>query len=163
MQEEVEVRLLGPDELAILEQVDPDVFDNPVRLDLAAQYLANPNNLLAVAIQAGEVVGMASAITYVHPDKPLSMFINEVGVSEKLQGQGLGKRLMSALLQQGHTLGCTEAWVATDESNGAARAFYTSVAGEEDPERAVIYTWLLSEPDDEADTGDGRMTRGLAL
>lgn len=141
--EAIEVRLLSPGELAILEQVDPDVFDNPIRLDLAAQYLTNPSNLLAVAIQAGVVVGMGSAIAYIHPDKPLSLFINEVGVSERCQGQGVGKRLMSALLQRGRIMGCTEAWVATEENNAAARALYTSVAGKEDPARAVVYTWPL--------------------
>ena len=79
----------------------PDAFDNPVRLDLAAQYLANPSNLPAVAIQAGVVVGRTfRAIAYVHPDKPLSLFINEVGVSERCQGQGVGKRLMSVRLDR---------------------------------------------------------------
>ena len=141
--EEVEVILLSSGELAILERVDPDVFDNPVRLELAAQYLANPNNLLAVAIQGGVVVGMASAIAYVHPDKPLSLFINEVGVSQKCQGQGVGKRLMSVLLQQGRLMGCAEAWVATEENNAAAQALYSSAAGKEDSARAVIYTWPL--------------------
>lgn len=150
--EPVEVRLLSSADLAILERVDPDVFDNPVRLDLAAQYLANPNNVLAVAIQADVVVGMGSAIAYVHPDKPLALFINEVGVSARCQGQGVGKRLMSALLQQGRLLGCTEAWVATEENNAAARALYTSLAGKEDPAHAVVYTWSLHEPADGAST-----------
>jgi len=151
--EAVEVRLLGSGELAILEQVDPDVFDNPVRLDLAAQYLANPSNLLAVAIQSGVVVGMGSAIAYIHPDKPLSLFINEVGVSERCQGQGVGKRLISVLLGQGRLMGCTEAWVATEENNAAARALYTSVAGKEDPARAVVYTWPLLKPKNGTNTG----------
>lgn len=149
----VEVRLLSSGELAILERVDPDVFDNPVRLDLAAQYLANPNYLLAVAIQGGVVVGMGSAIAYIHPDKPLSLFINEVGVSEKCQGQGVGKRLMSVLLQQGRLMGCTEAWVATEENNAAARALYASAAGKEESAHAVVYTWPLLKPANGTNTG----------
>jgi ribosomal protein S18 acetylase RimI-like enzyme len=141
--EPVEVRLLSSAESAVLERVDPDVFDRPVRLDLAAQYLANPSNLLAVAIQAGLVVGMASAMAYVHPDKPLALFINEVGVSDRYQGQGLGKRLMSTLLEQGRLMGCTEAWVATEGNNKAARALYASAGGKEDPVPAIVYTWSL--------------------
>lgn len=152
--EPVEVRLLNPAELAVLERVDPDVFDNHVRLDLAAQYLATPGNLLAVAIRAGVVVGMGSAIAYVHPDKPLALFINEVGVSERYRGQGLGKRLMSALLEQGRLMGCTEAWVATEENNTAARAMYTSAGGKEDPAHAVVYTWSLLGPASEASASD---------
>lgn len=142
--ESVEIRLLGSSELATLERIDPDVFDNPVRLDLTVQYLTNPNNLLAVAIQGGVVVGMASAIAYIHPDKPLALFINEVGVSGKCQGKGLGKRLIAALLAQGRRMGCTEAWVATEEDNAAARALYVSSAGREEPARAVVYTWPLA-------------------
>jgi ribosomal protein S18 acetylase RimI-like enzyme len=142
----IEVRLLTAMESATLERVDPDVFDNPIRLELAAQYLADPGNLLVVAIHAGVVIGMGSAIAYVHPDKPRALFINEVGVAERYQRQGVGKRLMQVLLEQGRLMGCTEAWVATEEDNAAARALYTSVAGEEDPARAVVYTWPLLEP-----------------
>ena len=86
--EPIDVRPLTSADLPVLEQVDPDVFDNPVRLDLAARYLNNPGNLLAVAIHDGTVVGMASAIAYVHPDKPLALFINEVGVSARWRRQG---------------------------------------------------------------------------
>lgn len=142
--EPIDARPLTSADLPVLEQVDPDVFDNPVRLDLAARYLNNPGNLLAVAIHDGTVVGMASAIAYVHPDKPLALFINEVGVSAKWHRQGIGKRLMRTLLEQSRILGCTEAWVATEEDNGAARALYSSVEGTEDPARAVVYTWPVS-------------------
>jgi ribosomal protein S18 acetylase RimI-like enzyme len=138
------VRLLTSADVSVLECADPDVFDNPVRLDLAGQYLNQPGNLLAVAIDAGTVVGMASAIAYVHPDKPLALFINEVGVSARYHRRGIGKRLIQALLEQGRIMGCTEAWVATEEDNGAARALYSSIEGKEDPARAVVYTWPLS-------------------
>jgi ribosomal protein S18 acetylase RimI-like enzyme len=141
-----EIRLLSAADLALLERVDPDVFDNPVQPELAARYLANPGNLLAVALQDGVVVGMGSAIAYVHPDKPLQLFINEVGVSERYRRQGLGKRLMHALLEHGRTMGCTEAWVATEENNAAARALYTAMNGTEDADHAVVYTWQLSSP-----------------
>jgi len=146
--EPVEIRLLGAADLAILEHVDPDVFDEPVRPDLAARFLENPSNLLAVAIQAGTVVGMASGLVYVHPDKPLALFINEVGVAERCSGRGIGKRLMQALLERGRALGCAEAWVATEVDNARARALYASAGGAEDPAQAVVYTWSLDEPSD---------------
>ena len=142
--EAIEVRLIGSADLSLLESVDPDVFDNPVRHDLAARFLDHPGNLLAVAIHAGTVVGMASAIAYVHPDKPLALFIAEVGVSARFHRRGIGKRLVQALLERGRGMGCAEAWVATEDGNAAARALYRSVEGAEDPERAVVYTWPLS-------------------
>lgn len=139
----VEVRLLSAADVAVLDHVDPDVFDNPVQRELAVQYLSTPGNLLAVATLSGVVVGMASAIAYVHPDKPLQLFINEIGVSRRVQGQGIGKRLMSALLEHGRLIGCTEAWVATEVNNKPARALYVSLAGIEDQDFAVVYTWQL--------------------
>lgn len=150
----VEIRLLSAADIAVLDHVDPDVFDNAVQPELAEQYLSTPGNLLAVATLSGVVVGMASAIAYVHPDKPLQLFINEVGVSPRAQGRGIGKRLMGALLEQGRILGCTEAWVATEVMNKPARALYTSLAGVEDPDVAVVYTWRLGSNRAGAEGGD---------
>jgi aminoglycoside 6'-N-acetyltransferase I len=139
----IEVRLLSAPDVSVLDRVDPDVFDFPVQRDLAEQYLSTPGNLLAVATVSGVVVGMASAIAYVHPDKPRQLFINEVGVAKRIQGQGIGKRLMNALLEHARTSGCSEAWVATELNNKAARALYSSLGGVEDEEHAVVYTWQL--------------------
>lgn len=139
----IEVRLLTATDLAVLDRVEADVFDYPVQRALAVQYLSTPGNLLAVATLSGVVVGMASAIAYVHPDKPLQLFINEVGVSARVQRQGVGKLLMHALLERGRIMGCTEAWVATEVDNEAARALYKSLSGIEDDDRAVVYTWQL--------------------
>lgn len=137
-------QLLSENDLAVLERVEDHVFDHPIQLELAAAYLRDPNNLLAVAILDGVVVGMASGIAYIHPDKPLQLFVNEVGVSERCRSQGLGKKLVSLLLQRGRELGCSEAWVATEENNAAARALYTAAQGKEEPNLAVVYTWSLS-------------------
>lgn len=126
---------------ALLDSVDDDVFDRPVRPELVRAFLANPSNHLVVAVADGQVVGMASGISYVHPDKPLSLFINEVGVSHRFQRQGLGRRLVSRLLDLGKELGCTEAWVATEQSNEAARALYERSGGVPDEECAVVYVY----------------------
>lgn len=87
---------------------------------------------------------MATATCYVHPDKPLSMFINEVGVSQRFRRRGIGKRLVSALLEEGRKRGCTEAWVATERSNVPARALYEALGGAADEENAVVYVYPLS-------------------
>jgi len=67
---------------------------------------------------------MASVFHYVHPDKPAQLFVNEVGVAASHQSQGIGLRLLTALLEHGRRIGCTEAWVATEQNNIAARALY---------------------------------------
>jgi aminoglycoside 6'-N-acetyltransferase I len=150
----IEVKLLSIEDLALLDRVEHGVFDYPVQRALAEQFLAAAGNFLAVAMLSGVVVGMASAIAYLHPDKPLQLFISEVGVAARVRGLGIGKRLVSALIEQGRRIGCTEAWVATEVGNAAARALYSSLNGVEDPDNAIVYTWKLGNGSAGAATGD---------
>lgn len=136
--EVIVVRILGPGDDRVLDRVAPGVFDAAVDARLAAEFLADPRHHLAVALDGTTVVGMASAVHYVHPDKPTELWVNEVGVAESHWRRGIGRRLMQALLERGRELGCGQAWVATDEANLAARGLYSSVGGV--PEEAIIFT-----------------------
>jgi aminoglycoside 6'-N-acetyltransferase I len=139
-----EIRLLGPDDRAVLDRVAPDVFDNPIDPRWAAEFLADARHHLALALDGDLVVGMASAVHYVHPDKPPELWINEVGVAAAYQQQGIGGRLLRALFDRARELGCREAWVLTDWENEAARRLYASVEGrEEPPDGAVLVTFEL--------------------
>ncbi len=137
----IDVRILDADEATVLENVDPDVFDNPVDAAWSEAFLADPRHHLAVALDADTVVGMASAVDYAHPDKPVELWINEVGVASAYQRQGIGRRLLEALFEHARAIGCREAWVATEPDNGPARALYQAVEGEE--ESAIVYTFTL--------------------
>ena len=139
----VSIHLVTEDNSALLDRVDDQVFDHEVQPVLLRAFLANSGNVLIVAVADGTVIGMASGIAYVHPDKPLQLFVNELSVAPRFRRQGIGKRLLSALLQRGKELGCREAWVATEVGNVAARALYTASGGKEDAERAVVYTYTL--------------------
>jgi len=90
-------------------------------------------------VKDGEVVGMASALHYVHPDKPPTFWINEVGVDDAHQKQGIGKQLVQRLLEHGRSLGCRESWVATEMDNTAARPLYVACGGRRDNDDAVVY------------------------
>jgi ribosomal protein S18 acetylase RimI-like enzyme len=141
----ISIHVVGEANASLLDRVDDDVFDHKVQPELLQAFLANPSNLLVVAVAVGEVVGMASGITYVHPDKPLSLFINEVGVSHRFHRRGIGRLLLSTILETGKQLGCTEAWVATETSNEAAQGLYQSTGGVEDEEHAVVYVYPLAD------------------
>lgn len=143
--DEVTLHRVDAGNAALLDRVDDDVFDHAVRPELLAAFLANPANVLMVAVAQGTVIGMATGIAYVHPDKPLQMFVNELGVSARWAGRGIGKRLMSALLARARALGCTEAWVATEEGNAAARAVYAGLGGRLDEQLAAVYVYPLGE------------------
>lgn len=140
----IEVRMLAASETQVLERIDPDVFDGPVHAHLVREFLQDPRHHLAVALDdSSTVVGMASGLHYVHPDKESQFFINEVGVADRELGRGIGTLLMQTLLAHARALGCTEAWVATEQDNTAARALYRKAGGKEAPEPIVMYTFSL--------------------
>lgn len=128
----------------LLLHVDDDVFDHAVDPLFLREFLDTPSNVLFVAVDDDVVVGMATGLTYVHPDKPRAIFINEVGVSAKYRRRGIGRRLVAAILEWGQSEGCSEAWVATEVDNVAARSLYRSLGGVEDDEHAVVYVYPLS-------------------
>lgn len=146
--EQIEILVVGTSEAALLDHVDDDVFDLPMQPQLVRAFLANPANVLVIARSEGQVIGMASGFAYVHPDKPLALFINEVGVSSRFQGRGIGKQLMERMLAWGREQGCREAWVATEVGNTPARRLYESTGGIADEEHAVVYVYPLAEGTD---------------
>jgi GNAT superfamily N-acetyltransferase len=153
----VTIRVLGPTDGAILQNVAPDVFDHPVDARWSAEFLADPRHHLAVAIDvgSGQVVGMASGVHYVHPDKPPELWVNEVGVAQAHQGRGVGRRVLAALLAHARTLGCHEAWVLTSYANTPARRMYAAAGGVEEREAPLMITFAL-EDEDEVDDGEAR-------
>lgn len=141
MPDAITCRLLGPDDAHVLARVHEDVFDNVPDPALTREFLAGPANLLAVALDDDLVVGMASGLIYVHPDKPRQLFIIEVGVAEPWQRRGIARALCRLLLDTGQARGCYEAWVATEVDNRPARQLYTGLGGVEEEDQAVVYTF----------------------
>ena len=140
----IEIRILREGDESVLDQVASDVFDDPIVPQRAKEFLNDPRHHLAVAIDEGIVIGFASAVHYVHPDKPQpELWINELGVSPTHQNRGIGKSLLRALFELARELGCVEAWVLTDSENKPAMHVYESLGGEEASEKAVMFTFHL--------------------
>ena len=146
----VEIWILRLGEEALLANVAPGVFDQSIDAQLATEFLRDKRHHLAVAIEDALIVGMASAVHYVHPDKRPQLWINEVGVAPTHRGQGLGKALLSALLENGKSFGCSEAWVFTDRANISAMRLYSSLGGMESKKDQVMFTFRLSAERDES-------------
>ncbi len=126
----VEIRILGPGDEAVLQRVAEDVFDHAIDPAASATFLGDERHHIAVAIDGGWVVGFASGVHYLHPDKPRpELFVNEVGVAASHRGRGLGKAVLGALLEHGKALGCRCAWVLTDRDNAAAVRLYQAGGG----------------------------------
>ena len=142
----IEIRLLGPEDEAVLGRVDPGVFDHAVDPALVAEFLRDPRHHIVVALDGDTVVGFASGVHYVHPDKPAELWVNEVGVAPSHQRQGLGKRLLGALFAHARELGCREAWVLTSPANGPAVRLYEAAGGVDLADPPVMFTFRLSPP-----------------
>ena len=125
----VEIKVLRRGDDAILMNVAPGVFDNPVDPELTREFLEDPRHHIAVAIDDGLVVGFASGVHYIHPDKQPELWINEVAVAPTHRRRGLGKAVLKALFEVGRAHRCAVAWVLTDRSNAAAMALYIAVGG----------------------------------
>jgi aminoglycoside 6'-N-acetyltransferase I len=147
------IRLLGPGDASALDSVAPDVFDNAIDPRWTAEFLVDPRHHLAVAIIDDRVVGMASAVHYVHPDKAPQLWINEVAVAAPYRRHGIGRRLVQALLERGRELGCSEGWVGTEPGNAAARRLYAAAGGVEDPKPFVLVEFDL-RPEREVSEGE---------
>jgi len=139
-----EIKLVHFDEGALLDNVAVGVFDDAMDPRLVAEFLADDRHHLAIAIDQGQVVGFASGVQYVHPDKPAELWINEVGVAPSHQGRGIGKAVMRGLLQHAQRLGCREAWVLTDRLNHAAMRLYASMGRHEAARDQVMFTFFLN-------------------
>jgi aminoglycoside 6'-N-acetyltransferase I len=85
---------------------------------------------------------MASGVHYLHPDKAPQLFINEVAVAATQAGQGIGRKLVSTLVEHGRTVGADEAWVLTSPTNEAAKRMYRAAGAISDEELNVMFTYL---------------------
>jgi len=128
------IKVLQPGDDHVLMNVAEGLFDNPIDAKLSKEFLEDPRHHIAVAIDNGTVVGFASGVHYIHPDKPPELWVNEVSVAPTHQRRGLGKAVLQALFEVGKSHSCTAAWVLTHRSNPDAIALYTSVGGIEGAE-----------------------------
>ena len=137
------ITIVTHDNKDLLNRVAAGVFDLPVNDSLLSEFLSDPRHHLVVAIDDAVVVGMASAVHYVHPDKPPQLWINEMAVAPLHRGRGVGKELINALLNLARQLNCTEAWVLTDRSNPKAMKVYAGCGGIESPRDQVMFSFPL--------------------
>jgi aminoglycoside 6'-N-acetyltransferase I len=140
----IEIKVLGRQDAGVLAHVAPDVFDDPIDVGRANEFLADPRHHLVVAVDDGLVVGFVSAVHYIHPDKPRpELWINEVGVAATHRRRGLGTGLLRAVFAVARGLGCAEAWVLTDRANTAAMRLYAAASSLHQPTDHVMFTFRL--------------------
>jgi ribosomal protein S18 acetylase RimI-like enzyme len=145
----IDIHLIGPADLATLLAVEEGLFDNPLIPAEARAFLADPANLLLLAFAEGEAVGMLTATFLRHPDKPPSLFVNELGTREAWQRRGIASALMHKALAIARARGARGTWLGTEDDNAPAIAFYRSLAAEELP--GVFFGWDGAFDGDDSD------------
>lgn len=146
----IAIKILSQDDTSMLNNIYPDVFDDPIDIARTREFLADPRHHLAVAIEDNLVVGFVSAVHYVHPDKPRpELWINEVSVAETHRRQGLGKCLLLAMFEVAREFGCIDAWVLSDRENTAAMNLYSAVGNAAAPSGCVMFEFRLEAAKDE--------------
>lgn len=138
----VGIRVAGPADAALFDNVAEDVFDTRPRPDLVEAYLADPRHHIVLALAKGRIVGMCSGFDHFHPDKEPQFFINELGVSPGWRRRGIATRLIGATCDLARSLGCTEAWVVSDPTDEAL-GFYRSLRVEQTGENLAMFTIRL--------------------
>lgn len=139
------IKSLSKDDLPLLLNAADDVFDNPVNENFAREFLGDPRHHIVVAFSDSVVIGFASAVHYIHPDKPPELWINEIGVAPSHQRQGIGKAVLKEMLQLGKELGCKSAWVLTDRNNKPANRLYQSAGGNIETEDMEMYEFTIKQ------------------
>jgi ribosomal protein S18 acetylase RimI-like enzyme len=112
---------------------NPPDTDAGLAVDNCRILLGDPDHHVLVAKLAGSVVGFvnfATRRTIMHARA--SGLIDELIVAEKYRGQGIGKRLVGAVVARCRQLGCDEVEVSTEKTNTQAREFYKRCGFEED-------------------------------
>ncbi|MBZ9908934.1 GNAT family N-acetyltransferase [Mesorhizobium sp. BR115XR7A] len=140
----IEIRRLYPGDDALVMRIADDVFDQPVRPDRLASYLAQSGHFMIVALAEDVVVGQCAAVMHRHPDKATELYVDEVGVSPAFQRQGIARGMLDAMFALGREHGCEEAWVGTEPDNLPARALYEGrKEAHGEAETFVMYVYRL--------------------
>ena len=140
--DDIAIRRLHVADTALLDLIAEGVFDDPVVPARVADYLADPGNLMVLAIADGVVVGRVAAAVHGHVDKPADLYIDELTVAGTHRRQGIARRLVAEVTRWAAERGCADCWLAAEAGNVTAQALYASL-GVAKP--CVLYYWPLGE------------------
>lgn len=106
----------------------------------AARFCADAANVLLVAYRGDLLCGLLVAYRLRCLDgRRAQVFIDEVDVHEDSWRRGIGRAMVSAILDIAREMGADEAWVQTHAANAPAVALYRAVGGvQEEPDETIV-------------------------
>lgn len=137
---DLQYRMLSHADAVLLERVAVDVFDHEPDPQRLAAYLSAPGHHMMVTLLDGEIVAQVAAVVHRHLDQPTELYMDNLGVTPRLQRQGIARELVRRMFDFGRSIGCEEAWVATEVDNEPARRLYENLGGEADTVAMYVYT-----------------------
>lgn len=124
---ELEIVRIDGTNITILQNLEVDVFDGPIENEALRAYLAEPGHALFVGVRDGSVVAQIRGAVHRQPDRAAELYIDNLGVAPACKRQGIATVLVRTLLAWGRVQGCETVWVATEDDNDEAQAFYGSL------------------------------------
>lgn len=140
----VEIRFLGRSDAPLAVRTAERFRGVELSLDAAARFAGDERHHIVVALEDGEPVGYAVAYTLPRFDGGGPMLhVYELAVDERHRRQGIGRRIVHAMLDQARSIGASRMWLGTNRSNVAGRALYDSTGGEVNAggEDDLTYHW----------------------
>lgn len=138
----------GDDTFEVANRIRPEQWgpDNEMEAyDQTAlrQFLSHDDNVLLVAYDADEIVGLLLATKIYMPYKNSHwMYVDELDTRPSHRRQGVARALMEHLFTVTKEMGMNEVWLGTEHNNTAAQKLYESL-GPAEVERMIGYTYLL--------------------
>ena len=123
---ESDLLTIGKLTLELIEAMgDTEGIDIKLIAENCRNLLSEANSYILVAEIEGVVVGFINFTTrktILH--RGLSGLIDELIVAKSYRGKGIGKQLLSSVIEKSRQLGCCEVEVSTEKTNIKAREFY---------------------------------------
>lgn len=103
-------------------------LDEAVKARLIPGLRAHPTSIIFLAYVGQEAVGIASCFRGFSTFLALPLInVHDLAVLPHLRGQGIGRKLLQAVIEHGRALGCCKITLETQEHNHAAQRLYASV------------------------------------
>ncbi|MEO0498414.1 MAG: GNAT family N-acetyltransferase [Pseudomonadota bacterium] len=125
-------------------KADPELFDHPINDRWLDNFVASSTHHMALAIADGQLIGFASGVTHLNPDKPTELYLSELSVLPDHRLKGIGSSLVRVALDWAKSAHYAGVWVLTDADNYAAQATYgaadkTNLMSE----KPILFNWDL--------------------
>jgi ribosomal protein S18 acetylase RimI-like enzyme len=109
-----------------------------------ALFLRDPATVALVALEGAEVIGWAWGQRERHVCGYSQLLLYEIDVAEPARRRGVGRNLMSAILEIGRREGHAKVWLFTGSDNIAAKALYQAMGGIAATANDTGYSWQLT-------------------